>query len=178
MNAAPVCLFAPVEPADHGLGVATAPLTLVEYGDYQCTWCCGAYPIIKQLQQDRPGQIRFVFRHFPLLPLHSLSQLAAQAAEAAGAQGKFWEMHELLCERQSGLMPYNFIQYAAILNLDLERFGRAMREGAHVGRIAADVESGIRSGVTGAPAFFVNGCRAGEDWNRGNLRSRLEALLR
>jgi Na+/H+ antiporter NhaA len=153
-----VDLALPVDPErDHIRGPADAPVTLVEYGDFECPYCGQAEPAVRSLLDDF-GDVRYVWRHLPLTDVHPRAQMAAQVAEAAGAQGKFWEMHDLLLDHQDALTPRDFIGYAEALGLDTERF----REDAH-GRaqmqVADDVDSADLSGVSGTPTFFVNGRR-------------------
>ena len=116
----------PVSRRDHQQGPATAPVTLVEYGDYECPYCGMAYPIVKEVQRRMRDQMRFVFRHFPLVQVHPHAESAAEAAEAAGAQGKFWEMHDTLYEHQRALEGSHLVLYAVSLGLDRERFIREL----------------------------------------------------
>ncbi|HEU4698256.1 MAG TPA: DsbA family protein [Gemmatimonadales bacterium] len=149
---------------DHVLGPADAPVTLVEYGDFQCPYCGQAYPIVKAVQQRLGDDLRFVFRHFPLTEMHPFAQHAAEAAEAAGAQGHFWAMHDALYEHQSRLDDPALVRYAAALGLDADRVARALEEGTYAQRVQDDFLSGVRSGVNGTPTFFVNGARFDGDW--------------
>ncbi len=152
-------LTVPVSERDHVLGPATAPVTLVEYGDYECPFCGAAHPIFKQVQQVMGDDLRFAYRHFPLSQIHPHAYQAAEAAEAAGAQGRFWEMHDLLFANQDRLGLRDLIGYAGALDLDLERFVTDLRGHAYAGRLREDFLSGVRSGVNGTPTFFVNGMR-------------------
>ncbi len=149
----------PVDGRDHTRGPATAPVTLVQYGDYECPYCGRMHPIIKELQERLGGRLRFVFRHFPLDPLHPRARRAAEAAEVAASQGRFWEMHDLLYENQENLEDEDLRRYAADLGLDLERFEDDLANGRHTERVQEDRRGGERSGVEGTPAFFVNGLR-------------------
>lgn len=144
---------------DHCQGNANAELTIVEFGDYQCPHCGAAYPIVKEILDTFGQQIRFVFRNFPLAEAHPYARAAACAAEAAGLQGSYWEMHDAIYEKQS-LLDHDFlIRLAETLGLDLARF-KADCEAVQVQeKVALDFESGIRSGVNGTPAFFINGTR-------------------
>jgi protein-disulfide isomerase len=144
---------------DHIQGSANAAVTLVEYGDYECPYCGQAYPIVKKLQKQMGDQVRFVFRNFPLAEMHPHAAHAAQAAEAASAQGKFWEMHDMLYERQAALEDDDLVSYAAELGLDQKRFAKELSEGTYVERVREDFLSGVRSGVNGTPTFFANGHR-------------------
>src|SRR5437870_3510528 len=114
----------PVGPRDHTLGAVEAPVTLVEYGDFECPFCGRAYPELKQVLRQLGGKVQFVFRHFPLSAEHPRAQHAAEVAEAAAAQGKFWEMHDLLYQRQAALADEDLVRYARELGLDAERVRR------------------------------------------------------
>ena len=144
---------------DHVSGAADAPVTLLEYGNFECIDCGRAYPIIKEVRKRLGHNLRFVFRHFPNVRTHPHALRAAEAVESAGAQGKFWEMHDLLFDRQKDLEPMHLIGYARELGLDLEQFTDQLRRHEHAGRIASDVDDADLSGVSGTPTFFVNGRR-------------------
>jgi protein-disulfide isomerase len=148
-----------VDESDHVQGPATATVTLVEYGDYECPYCKAAVPIVGDLQRLLGDQLRFVFRHFPLTTLHPHAQRAAEAAEAAGVQGKFFEMHLALFEHQDALEEVHLSAYAANLDLDARQFGRELDAHTHAGRVREHVEGGLRSGVTGTPTFYLDGVR-------------------
>ncbi len=152
-------LTEPVSVRDHAEGPADAPLTLVEYGDYQCPYCGAAYPVVKRLQKQFGKKMLFVFRNFPLTQMHPYALIAAEAAEAAALQGKFREMHDLLFEQQSFLDPDSSALWAERIGLNLEQFGNDIRQGVPEKRIREDRQSGIRSGVNGTPTFFINGIR-------------------
>ena len=149
----------PMPERDHIQGPVDAPIRLVEYGDYECPYCGEAYPILKQLQEELGDRLRFVFRNFPLTTVHSRAQDAAEAAETAAAQGHFWEMHDLLFENQEELEDDDLIRYAGKLKLDATRFKTELSGHAHAARVREDFMSGVRSGVNGTPAFFINGVR-------------------
>jgi Na+/H+ antiporter NhaA len=152
-------LAVPVDPdRDHIRGAADAPVTLVEYADFECPYCGRAESAVRELLAGY-GDLRYVWRHLPLTDVHPHAQLAAEAAEAAAAQGRFWEMHDLLLDHQGALEARDLVRYAAEAGLDFERFKRDMRD--HVGqpKIAADVDSADLSGVSGTPTFFINGVR-------------------
>ena len=149
----------PVGANDHAQGPANAPVTIVEYGDYECPYCGEAYPVTKALQQRLGNQLRFVFRNFPLNEAHPHAEHAAEAAEAAGAQGKFWEMHDLLYENQDALEDEDLSRYAHALHLDEKRFVKDMSEHRYAERVREDFRSGAKSGVNGTPTFFINGVR-------------------
>jgi Na+/H+ antiporter NhaA len=143
---------------DHVRGPGDAPVTLAEYGDFQCPYCGHAEPVIRALLADF-GDLRYVWRHLPLNDVHPQAQLAAEAAEAAGAQGKFWGMYDLLFAHQSELLMRDLVGYAQALELDTERFREDLRQRAFASRVAEDVESADLSGVSGTPTFFINGRR-------------------
>jgi protein-disulfide isomerase len=154
-----VDLYIEVDPErDHIRGPLDAPVTVVEYGDFECPYCGRAEPVVRELLRDF-GDVRYVWRHLPLNDVHPNTQLAAEAAEAAADQGAFWEMHDLLLERQDALRPADLISYAEQLGLDSERFTNALREHTGVARIAEDVDSADLSAVSGTPTFFINGRR-------------------
>ena len=152
-------LTLPVGERDHIQGPATAPITLVEYGDYECPYCGEAYPVVKELQKELCDRLRFVFRNFPLTTAHPHAQNAAEAAETAGMQNQFWEMHDLLFENQQKLEEANLIRYASNLELDLSRFKAELSGHTHAARVREDFMSGVRSSVNGTPTFFINGAR-------------------
>jgi protein-disulfide isomerase len=154
-----VDLAVPVDPErDHIRGPSEAPVTLLEYGDFECPYCGRAEAVIRELLADT-GDVQYVWRHLPLNDVHPKAQQAAEASEAAAAQGKFWEMHDLLLAKQDALSLGDLLGYAEQLGLDAERFEDDVRRHAHAGRIATDVESADFSSVSGTPTFFVNGHR-------------------
>jgi Na+/H+ antiporter NhaA len=144
---------------DHIRGPSDAPVTLLEYGDYQCPYCGQAETVIRELLADFGDDLRYVWRQLPLTDVHPNAQTAAEAAEAAGAQGRFWEMHDMLLANQDALRPYELARYANEIGLDLDRFWDDLRRREHAARIAEDVGSADASGVTGTPSFFINGRR-------------------
>lgn len=148
-----------VAATDNVQGNAAAAITIVEFGDYQCPHCGAAYPIIKEIQETFGEQIRFVFRNFPLAEIHQFAKIAAQAAEAAAAQGKFWEMHDAIFEKQHQLTSTFLTDLAQKLELDMEQFEADLTSEKIASKVDDDFESGIRSGVNGTPTFFVNGER-------------------
>jgi protein-disulfide isomerase len=162
-----------VSETDHRQGPDDAPVTLVEYGDYECPSCGRAHPIVKEAQRRLRSQLRFVFRNFPLSEQHPHAVRAAEAAEAAGGQGKFWEMHDLLFEHQEALDDAELVRYAALLEIDVEQFRRELAAGMYTDRVRKDYGSGLRSGVNGTPTFFINGVRYDGSWD---LESLVEAL--
>jgi Na+/H+ antiporter NhaA len=152
-------LGAPVDPGrDHIRGPARAPVTLVEYGDFECPYCGQAEPIIRELLAGH-GDVRYVWRHLPLTDVHPHAQLAAEAAEAAAAQGAFWPMHDLLLQHQDALLMPDLLRYAAEAGLDTDQFGDYLTRRAGAPHVAEDVDSADLSGVSGTPTFFINGRR-------------------
>jgi protein-disulfide isomerase len=153
-------LVLPVTPdRDHIRGSLGAPLTMVEYGDYECPFCGAAYPVTEKLIDRLGDELLFAYRHFPLSTMHPHAVLAAQAAEAAGSQGRFWEMHHLLYADQRRLDIPDLIARAERLQLDVARFTEELRVGTHAAKVESDFLSGVRSGVNGTPTFFINGRR-------------------
>jgi protein-disulfide isomerase len=146
-----------VGPTDHSRGPDHAPIVLVEYGDFECPNCKQAAPTVEMLLRRFEEQVRFVFRHFPLLDVHPHALAAAEAAECAGAQGKFWEMHAQLFEHQTHLDRKHLLRYGAELALDVARFTADFDDEVYRQRVLEHVDSGKRSGVRGTPGFFVNG---------------------
>ena len=156
----PMLLDRPVDPArDHILGPVDAPLTLVEYGDFECPFCGRVTGVVDALRERFGDDLRYVFRHLPLADAHPHAVLAAEAAEAAAAQGAFWEMHDRLFTHADQLEPPDLLVHAAVLGLDVERFARELGTGVHGARIREDVASAEASGATSTPTFFVNGRR-------------------
>jgi protein-disulfide isomerase len=152
-------LTLPVGARDHIRGPATAPITLLEYGDYQCPFCGEAAPIVDEVQRRMGDKLRFVFRNFPLTEMHPHAEHAAEAAEAAAAHGKFWEMHDALYAKQDALDDRHLAEYAASLGIKAEEIQKALAGHAYGDRIREDFMSGVRSGVNGTPTFFINGVR-------------------
>ncbi len=167
-------LTIPVGPKDHVKGAENAPLTLVEYGDFQCPYCREAYPIVKQIQERLGARLRFVFRNFPLTRIHQFAQHAAEAAEAAAAQGAFWQMHDRLFERQFALEDDNLLEYARELGLDADRLSGELAAGTYRNRVRDDFMSGVKSGVNGTPTFFINGVRHDGGYDVETLLGALE----
>jgi protein-disulfide isomerase len=168
-------LTPPVSDSDHVQGPSSAPVTLVEYGDYECPYCGAAYPLVKELQRRLGDQLRFVFRNFPLTNAHPHAEHAAEAAEAAASQGKFWEMHDALYEHQDTLADQDIEALAEGIGLDVGRFDDDMVAQKFAARVRADFMSGVRSGVNGTPAFFINGQRHDGAYD---LETMLEAIYR
>jgi protein-disulfide isomerase len=150
-------LAIPVEEIDHSLGGPHARVTVVEYGDFECPDCRQAAPAVKLLLKRFHDGVRVVFRHYPLQEVHPHALHAALAAEVAGAQGRFWQMHDLLFENQRHLKPAHLRSYAQRLELDMARYDAEMEQQLYLQRIREQIDGGVRSGVRGTPAFFVNG---------------------
>jgi protein-disulfide isomerase len=157
-------LIVPVSEEDHIRGPDDAPVTLVEYGDYECPHCGRAYPIVKELERRLGLRLRFVFRNFPLTESHPHAAHAAEAAEAAGARDRFWEMHDMLFEHQEALDDGYLARYASELGIDGASVLRDVADGVYEGRVRADFMGGVRSGVNGTPTFFIGGERFDGDW--------------
>jgi Na+/H+ antiporter NhaA len=160
---------------DHIRGPDEAPVTIVEYGDFECPYCGQAEQVIRELLGAHGSDIRYVWRHLPLNDVHPNAQLAAEASEAASAQGKFWEMYELLFAHQTELQMDDLVQYAAQLNLDVDRFTDELRTRDYAGRITEDVWSADESGVSGTPTFFINGRRHYGVYDIDTLSERVRA---
>jgi Na+/H+ antiporter NhaA len=169
----------PVDPeVDHVRGPADAPVTLVEYGDYECPYCGQAEPIVRELLAEFEDDLRYVYRNLPLSDVHPHAQLAAEAAEAAGAQGRFWDMHDLLFANRERLEPPDLREYARQLQLDVERFAHKLHRRYYAPRVQRDVESADRSGVAGTPTFFVNGRRHHGAYDEGSLAAAVREARR
>jgi protein-disulfide isomerase len=166
-------LTPPIGAGDHAEGSPDAPLSLVEYGDYECPYCGMAHPIVKALQRRLGDELRFVFRHFPLTQAHPHAEHAAEMAEGAADRGKFWPMHDLLYENQGALEDEDLVGYSASLGIDAKWAASALLSQAFAERVREDFLSGVRSGVNGTPTFFINGVRHDGPWDEPSL---LEAL--
>jgi protein-disulfide isomerase len=162
---------------DHIEGSSTAPVTLVEYGDYECPYCGQAYPVIKEVQKRLGDNLQFVFRNFPLTEMHPHAQHAAEAAEAAAAQNRFWEMHDYLYEHQQTLDDRYLEKYADNLGLNLAKFNTDMSSHVHAGRIREDFLSGVRSGVNGTPTFYINEVRYDDSFDLETLLKTLRSVI-
>jgi len=165
-----------VAPRDHAQGAESAPVTLVEYGDYECPHCGAAYPVVKKLQETLGKKLRFVFRNFPLNSIHPHAEHAAEAAECAGVQDKFWEMHDWIFENQETLGDADLLAAAKELGLDAKRFVKEMETQAFLPRVKEDFQSGVRSGVNGTPTFFINGVRHERGAAYEDLLAALQAV--
>ncbi|MFL6508331.1 MAG: DsbA family protein [Nitrososphaeraceae archaeon] len=162
---------------DHIQGSINAPITIVEYGDYECPYTGGAYPVVKEIMKQFDERIYFVFRNFPLNYIHPHAQHAAEAAEAAAAQGKFWQMHDYLFEHQKALDDAHLFEYAKKVGLDIDKFKKEMSEHVYAPLINKSLKSGIDSGVEGTPTFFINGERYEDSWDLDTLTSFLNKSL-
>ena len=163
-----------VSDSDHRAGPDGAPVTLVEYGDYECPHCGRAHPIVREAQKRMGSRLRFVFRNFPLAEMHPHAVHAAEAAEGAAVQDKFWEMHDLLFEHQGALDDSDLIRYAKTLALDAGRMKEELAADTQANRVRQDFRSGVRSGVNGTPTFFINGMRYDGPWDLDTLLEALE----
>ena len=171
-------LTVPVTPErDHIRGRPDAPLTLVEYGDYECPFCGLAYPVTEQIVDQLGDDLLFAYRQFPLSTVHPHAALAAEAAEAAGSQGRFWEMHGALYANHQRLEPPDLAARAEMMKLDVRRFVDDLRTNAHRAKVNSDFLSGVRSGVNGTPTFFVNGRRHDGPADFASLMESLQAAL-
>jgi len=163
---------------DHIQGKPTAPIELVEYGDYQCPHCGHAYPILKSIQEKMGSKLKLVYRNFPLAEIHPDAVNAAMAAEAAGLQNKYWEMHDHIFEHQNRLNDSSLIKYAEQLGLDVEQFNIDRKSEALIQKVETDFESGVRSGVNGTPSFFINGEKYNGSWEEDEFLSYLQSLVK
>lgn len=160
----------PLRPDDHIAGPDSAPVTVIAYCDFECPYCGRAFGRVKRLRERFSQQLRFVFRHFPLMHKHRHAQQAAEASEAAAHQGRFWEMHDLLFEHQEDLEAEDLYRYAESTGLDLSSFKDDLHGRVYASRVLCDVKAGRRSGVTGTPTFFLNDAWLEDD-------DRLEDLI-
>lgn len=149
-------LSVPVSKDDHVLGAMDAPITLVEYGDYQCPFCAAAQPRVQRLIAKFGNDLRFVYRHFPLTQAHEFAALAAMTAESAGLQGKFWQMHESLYKNQAIFGLDGFRRIAQRLDIDIDAFQEHLSDEILAAKIQQNFLGGLRSGVNGTPSFYLN----------------------
>ncbi len=169
-------LSLPIGARDHLKGASKPAVTLLEYGDYQCSYCRMAYPIVEEVQKRFNRQLQFIFRHFPISQIHPFAQGAAEAAEAASAQGRFWEMHTLLFTRKD--LDYdNLKKYAAEIGIDPDQFQRDMENHSQISRVQEDLQSGLESGVMGTPSFFVNGLPYRGSWQLQDLSAYIKSKI-
>jgi len=167
----------PVSGRDHTQGNNHAPVTLVEYGDYECPHCRAAHPVIKRVERHFGERLCFVFRNFPLTQIHANAQSAAETAEFAASEGKFWEMHDLLFENQERLGDDLFAELATQLGLDATKLRESLENGSYTSRVRNDFTGGVRSGVNGTPTFFINGQRHNGPADFEHLVKAIEAAL-
>jgi protein-disulfide isomerase len=173
----PASLTLPVGPRDHARGPASAPVTLVEYGDFECPQCAAARPIVARLADTFGERVRFVFRNFPLTNSHPNAQRAAEAAEWAASHGAFWPMHDALYDAQNSLSNRRMLDIAAGLGLASAELERAWAAHTFIARVKEDFASGLASGVTGTPSFFINGLRHEAGWDELSLSHAIESTL-
>jgi protein-disulfide isomerase len=170
-------LAVPVAASDHLLGGEHAPVTIVEYGDFECPNCRQAAPAVKLILEHWRGRVRLVWRHFPLEGVHPHALSAALASEAAAAQGKFWEMHDVLLENQGHLKTNHLRGYARRLELDPARYEAEMEDQLYLQRVREQIDGGGKSGVRGTPTFFVNGAIQDVSFGLQALRERVAKLI-
>ncbi|HEY6540425.1 MAG TPA: thioredoxin domain-containing protein [Ktedonobacteraceae bacterium] len=170
-------LAVPVSERDHSQGSASAAVTLVQYGDYECPYTRQSTTVVRAIQQQLGDQLRFVFRNFPLIDIHPHALHAALAAETAAMQGKFWEMHDYIFHHQHTLEDADLAQFAAAVGLDLQQYAHGMAQQRSLPRIEEDVEGGERSGVQGTPMFFINGVMHRGSWEHEVLLAALQAAI-
>lgn len=170
----------PVSDRDWARGPADAPVTLVEYADFQCPDCQHSHPVIERVLADHRDRVRFVFRQFPIVSLHPLAQGAALASEAAGRQGRFWEMQRRLMEAEGRIGEAEALRHASELHLDIEQWRRDLADPALSEHIRETKRLGVRSGVNGTPTLFINGVRYEEQTEpvrEQELRAAIEEAL-
>src|ERR1700704_1504175 len=170
-------LKVPVTRRDHVLGDDNAPVTVVEYGDYECPHCAAAQPVVGQILQRSEDQLRFVYRHFPLVEVHPLAGPAAEAAEFAGSRGLFWQMHQSIFANQHRLSVPLLVTLAASLKLSPVDLRDALASGTFAAKVRGDFISGVRSGVNGTPCFFVNGIRHDSPYGVAPLGSAIDQAI-
>jgi protein-disulfide isomerase len=173
-------LFVPASTQDHIQGVLSAAVVLVMYGDYQCSKSADVYRLIKAIRRELrvsfgEDYLCLIFRHFPQIQIYAQAQRAAQAAQAAAAQGQFWQMHDSLFDHQQALGNGYLVEYAEQLGLDISQFLQHLSQQTYLDRINEDIKSGLRSGVTVAPALFINGIRYIGRWNKAQLMAAIVA---
>jgi protein-disulfide isomerase len=162
---------------DHSQGPDDAPVTLVEYGDYQCPHCGRAHPVVKRLQQHFGRSLRFVFRNFPLNEMHPMAEPAAETAEFAATHGKFWAIHDAIFEHQNELSIDLLGKLARQDGLDAEALDSALSSGQFRERVRNDFKGGVRSGVNGTPTFFINGQRHDGGFDYESLSNAITHLI-
>ena len=171
-------LLLPDVATDHVFGPASAPVTLVEYGDFECPSCLQAHGAVQIMLAHFGDQLRFVFRHFPLREVHPHAELAAEASEAAGAQGKFWPMHDLLFTHSQHLKQKHLLDYAMTLDLDLPRYRNELDDHVYLQRVQEHMQGGRHLGVRSTPAFYVNRVFTDVSFGLQHLHAAIEKALR
>lgn len=171
-------LTPPVSKNDHVQGLPGASIELVEYGDFQCPYCGAAYPVVKEIQNSFGENMRFIFRHFPLAEIHQYAVPAAIAAEAAARQHRFWEMHDLIYEKQSLLNEYALQEFAMNLGLNITAFKADMVDPVLAEKVETSFESGVRSGVNGTPSFFINGHKYNGSYDADSMIRAIERMMK
>lgn len=167
----------PVTAADHIQGDEEAPITLVEYGDYECPHCGHAHPVVKRLQKRFGKRLRFVFRNFPLKQIHPNAEPAAEAAEFSATKGRFWEMHDGIFENQQNLGLPLLLEIAKAIGLRAPDLRDALENGEYAPRVRQDFLGGARSGVNGTPTFFINGRRHDGSFELADLAGAIDDQL-
>jgi protein-disulfide isomerase len=174
----PPTLTVPVGPDDWSDGPADAPVTFVEYGDFECPHCGRMEPVLQELRRQAGAGMRFIYRHFPTTGSHPHAEAAAEAAEAAGMQGAFWPMHDTLFANQDALAAPDLVNYAAGLGLNAEAVAADLANRVYEPNVRDDFMSGVRSGVSGTPTFFINGARYDGDYDLGALTRAVQKAAR
>lgn len=176
-HARPDPVLQPLEAVDHIVGPASAGVTLVEYGDFECPSCAQAHAAMKIVLAHFGRQLRFVYRHYPQSQVHPDAERAAEAAEAAGAQGRFWPFYDLLFENQQHLKEKHLQGYAGRLSLDMARYQNEMKDHVYRQRVQEHVSSGQHLGLRGTPAFYVNGVFTDVSFGLQHLHEAIERAL-
>ena len=171
-------LTIPLSPVDHVIGPASAAVTVIEYGDFECPFCVQAHAAVKIFEKQFAGRIRFAFRHFPQREEHPHAELAAEASEAAGAQGRFWPMHDRLFEHSGHLKAHDLRAHAQALELDMPRYDAEMADRIYLQRVQEQREGGRASGVRGTPSFFLNGVGIDASFGMAHVVDAIEQALR
>lgn len=167
-------LRSPVSDRDHSIGPSGAPVTLVEYGDYQCPHCQAAWPQVEQVLRHFGRNLRYAYRHFPIWTAHPLAKPAAETAEFAGAHQLFWDMHSAIFANGHRLSRAVLVTLAARAGLDPNELAAALDQHDYAPKVDADFLSGVRSGVNGTPCFFINGVRHNGTYDAMSLSSAIE----
>lgn len=170
-------LKTPITTSDHVRGQESAPITFVEYGDYECPHCALAHPTVDRVQLHFGRRMRFVFRHFPLTEIHPHAGIAAESAEFAGAMGLFWDMHDALFANQSSLSLPTIFVIAEQLGLSEIALRDALETGQYRNKVRSDFMGGLRSGVNGTPTFFINGVRHDGGYDYASLVAGIQMRL-